>query len=216
MWHPGFIFGESCYWSSSGVQKWSFYQQCWVSIVEKENGIGPRRLPWGTPKSRKCFTHEVTSNTSFISFHSFYPCSCVKRLCSTDTFRWSLTAGATTARRLPHLNCSSSATRLTCARWCATSGTSSLRDDCTLWARAPARASSCLTWASAAPPATWRQPSASRPCFAARAGSTAGCSGLCSGPWRYTRSMDSAGMWWRPTIRGYNHVDTGMLKLRPE
>lgn len=190
-WHKGCL----------GPQRWSFQKQWW-----KEKWTKPRQRPhWGTPKCKWCSTYEGTNS---FPFTFFCPCSYVKRLCSTDTFQWSLTAGATTAHRLPRLNCSSLATQLTCARWFATSGTNSPRDDCTLWVRAPVRASFCLTWANAAPPATWRRQFASRPCSAARAGSTLGCFGLCSGPWCYTRSMDSAGMWKRPGIMRYKTVDT--------
>lgn len=139
---------------------------------------------------------------SFNSFYLFYPCSYVKWHCSTGTFLRSSTVAATTARRSPHSSCSSLATQPTCARLCATSGTNSLREDCTLWARAPVRAFSCLTWGSAVPPATWQQLSASHLCFAARAGLTTGCFGLCSGPWCSTRSLASAGMWRRPRIGG--------------
>lgn len=57
--------------------------------------------------------------------------SCVKWRCPTATSRQFSTAAATTAPRSPPSNYSSSETRQTCARPCATFATDSLRGDCT-------------------------------------------------------------------------------------
>lgn len=117
----------------------------------------------------------------------FFLLSSVRQLWVMDTFLWSSTAGVRTGHRSVLSSCSSSATRLTCGKLCATFGTDSQRARSTPWARAPVQDSSCPTWASAAPPAMWRLRPACLPCSAARAGLRAARPGRSTGRSCFTK-----------------------------
>ncbi len=141
--------------------------------------------------------------SSSVYMHKYDPCvmwlflffllSSVRQLWVTATSLWSSTAGVRTGRRSVLWSCSSSVTRLTCGKRCATFGTDSQRVRSTPWVRAPVQDSCCPTWASAAPPATWRLRPACLQFSAARAGLRVDRPGRSTGLSCFTKKSASAG-----------------------
>lgn len=127
-----------------------------------------------------------------LCFRSFL-LSSVRQLWVTATFLWSSTAGVRTGHRSVPSSCSSSATRPTCGKRCATFGTGSRRARSMPWVRALVQDCSCPTWASVAPPAMWRLRPACLQFSAARAGLRAARPGRSTGHSCFTKRSASAG-----------------------
>lgn len=123
----------------------------------------------------------------------FFLLSSVRQLWVTATFLWSSTAEVKMGRRSVLWSCSSLVTRLTCGKQYATFGTDSQRVRSTPWVRALVQDSCCPTWASAAPPATWRLQPACLQFSAARAGLRVARPGRSTGLLCFTKKSASAG-----------------------